>query len=436
MVGTLGNYIGPDQDPRYVWPLGSQCFDQDRSNSSYLDWSWRLKNGSIISKVANPEYFHCPPERVKKTLQESKDVIAAKVLNIAGIAADRSALGLPFFQDGSGYMVQSFERTFGTKGLDRKSRGFRWASQCLPVLTDNPVQCRHDADYSFNGNVTNVTFHGHSEKCSLTIPVSIESEEGQEYINSAGAARACPGPHEPGKVDLLIGAVGLAAVKLFQVKQYNEMPPQDTNDTVPWVEIYGFSCQIDIEPTIGFRLVNLSTVEQGRQQNHSSRFSISSPSRERCTPVLQNGQSLQDLQAFLRFEEVLASGAGASALLLDNWNTLSEVLSNRYSDDAKGSFFPSSTNAFEDLLGLASAIGIGMHWGSSVNMITDQPFRITNGRLTMIRARVGKKDTKAIMCIFPSALTAILLILLAADRHRRFVKRESSSKQEEPGIQT
>jgi hypothetical protein len=364
---------------------------------------------------------------------------------VAGLAVHNTALGLPYAQFSTGFVVGEFGEFFGSSNIQYVNPGFHWVSQCLPVLTRNPVQCRHSVTYEVNNDKSNVTFHGNSTDCSLTLPTTFTSTG---TVKDQRAGRPCSGSQEPGKMTLLFGAVGNnSALNLYDFmhgdvnSEYNSKEPLDfsfepSGDTAAKREAiehrkkaiesfqshypsgYGVTCEVNVEPSIGYRLLTLTSedaIYAGGQ--HSARLAIYGG--ESCKPALQNGSRIEDLQFFLRMDEALAAGAGATASLLSgaeaNLTSLMESMDPRWGFKTR-SYFDDSTNTFEDTLGVASAVAIGMQWGSSSSAIS---FNITNGKLAMARTRVGSKDAKTILCILPSLFTALILTFLAVDEHRR-----------------
>jgi hypothetical protein len=363
------------------------------------------------------------------------------VLMVAGVAVDKSALGLPYSQWKDGRVLGNFDDIFGTGTLEHESSSFHWATQCLPVLTRNPVRCRQSVTCEVNQNSSYVTFYANSTGCSLILPIT---KSPNESIADERAGVACSGSRSPGKTTLLFGAVGNnSAQNLYDYMHMdysaNYTPFDNLENMDNTAEVrkarternnvteffrshypngYGVTCDIDVEPSIGFRLATLTSVDaQAGGWDHSSRLSIQAG--KSCEPILEKGGRIQDLQSYLRKDETLAAGAGAAASLLNgteaNLTTLMESINQNWSP-GKTAFFDDSTSAFEDNLGVASALAIGMHWGSTY---VDQTYNFTNGKLARARTRVGSKDAKAIFCILPSVFTAIILAFLAFDEYRR-----------------
>jgi hypothetical protein len=439
IVGRIGWISGSKN-----WPGSPDCFQRDSEISSRSDWSWKLRDQSFLNIISDPASKHCAPERVRKTMS-SGSLLNANYVMVAGIAVHKSALGIPYLQFSNGFMIGSFGDYFGSGSLEHVNPGFRWVSQCLPVLTQNPIKCRDSITYQVSDSRSNVTFQAQSAGCSLTLPTT-STPTGA--IKDQRAGRACTEFQEPGKTTLLFGAVGNnSALNLYDLmhgdanSDYNSKLPLSTSFQAAentqanrearehrkkivedfqlhYPSGYGVICDVDIEPSIGYKLLTLTSQDAAYAGGeHSARLAVYGG--ERCEPALQKGGRIQDLQSFLRMDEALAAGAGAAASLLRgpeaNLTSLMESMNLGWALETN-SFFEDSKNTFEDTLGVASAIALGMQWGSSSSS-TD--LNITNGELAMARTRVGSKDTKTILCILPSVFTALILIFLAVDELRR-----------------
>lgn len=427
------------------WPGSPECFERISSKPNQTDWFWTQGNETFLRIAPESGLRHCAADRALKTMS-SKSLLHGKYVMVGGIAIHNTALGLPFFQYTTGVVAALFGEIFGSQGnLEHLNVGFHWMRQCLPVLRHNPVQCQRPVTYEVNDGNSNVAFYTDSKDCALKLPIASMSNG---MIKDQRAGKACPSSQVPGKTTLLFGALGNnSALDLYDFmhgdinSDYNSKKPLNwgwdaTDDATVeqktaiehrknvvktfWSEYpngYGITCDIDIEPSIGWRMLTLSSVDATVDgMEHSARLAVFG--NEDCEPILQNGSRLQALQTFLRSDENLAAGASATASLLSgvesNLTPLMESMLPGWGSQ-NDSFFGNSKNTFEDTLGVASAIAVGMHWGSTPS---EEQFNITNGILAMARTRVGSKDAKAILCILPLVFTALILTFLAIDEHR------------------
>ena len=131
---------------------------------------------------------------------------------------------------------------------------------------------------------------------------------------------------------------------------------------------YSVSCKVDIGPSMGLRVLNISRALDGG----GSTFTIESTGQE-CSPLLLDAPRLT--VASLVSDPMLATGAAASWKLLSEnsyrdgwWNTLwhtTQWIDHGTDHDKSWLNFNNSGNPLEDALGLASGVGLGNFWGGA-----------------------------------------------------------------------
>lgn len=184
---------------------------------------------------------------------------------------------------------------------------------------------------------------------------------------------------------------------------------------------YVVACSVDIAPAVSVRLLNYSRTdtESFDYADSPAEFTIAGDNLSTCQPLQCVGDGPVDvvckqpwnISQFLT-DTALATGAAASLELLTErqyvdgwWPTLYYFTWN----NDESTTWNNSRNTFEDGLGLASAIALGMYWGSQMpGSIGIAPA----GNTSVNGVRVGPGSWWAAFYVLPSAFSIVLLTYL------------------------
>jgi hypothetical protein len=373
--------------PSYYTDGSDPCLLTSKSNDS-SDWfNWQLVDDSIITINTTGSPF-CATQMVRPTLSDSimsTPYSTGYKYNIGGVPVYYTAIGAPYWAG------EGFGASFGSWGLEfGDGQDFLWSSQCFPIMTNNPVQCRVAGNVTVSQNEVTVS----AGNCSVTTPVFTVDPTTQ----GASAAGACTAGLDVGRATILIGSVNDHATMLASTM----------NDTtyISSRKAYAISCSVDIAPSISFRSLNYS-IANAADFGGADRagFRVAGDSTQPCEPSIALSQILTNT--------TLAIAAAASyQLLAENryldgwWSTLYH--SAGWSHDYK---FNNSRYPIEEALGLASGIAYGTYLGTKTPDGIDSEVNY-DGQTALNGVRVGSGKWWAMFYILPSVFSIILLVTL------------------------
>ncbi|KAF8849772.1 hypothetical protein BDZ45DRAFT_809702 [Acephala macrosclerotiorum] len=385
-----------------------QCRVLD-SNASSSIFSWKLANGSTLAVGQNTsEVWYCEPQSVKdvfsNTLRTSLFTAADYAYVLGGVPVHQSAVGVPV---GLGYDMTP---TFGVGIWRTQLSHLQWSRNCLPVLSQNPVQCEVSGNATVSSNAVTVNAGG----CTVSTPI-YAVDPITEGVTAAGA---CTEGHEVGTATIVIGSANSHANTLAGIMNG---PEWNTS-----VETYAVACSVDIAPSIAFRSVRYESIgiyDEALSHGTSSAYHIIGDIDGDCEPrsaKYYDASTPSGPVGILNSSRLLTETALATAASA-SWPLLTE---GSYSDGSletlfnifnlRGtSGFNNSRNPVEDALGLASAIALGFFWE------TYQPdLEFEDGVVEFTGVRVGPGKWWAIFYTLPSLFSAaVLMVLIWKTRH-------------------
>ena len=320
---------------------------------------------------------------------------------MGSVPVHKTALGAPYST-----VFGSFGYSFGTWGLQQgTSSDFQWAAQCFPSIFQNPVQCQKAGNVTINSNEITVN----TTTCDITSSVYTVNPQSE----GASATGVCTAGNDVGTATIVFGSVNEHAQLLATTMYDTEFDRSQ--------QTYSVVCTVDIAASVSFKLLNytratsLTNIPENVPfgaiyDTFAVNFVVLAGSPRTCVPTWNLSEVLTDV--------ALATGAAASMKLLlegENldgwWPTLyyaTQALATATGEGSSSFAFNNSRNPLEDALGLASAIALGMFWGSGPsNETLDQwGVAVVNG------IRVGPKQWWAIIYIIPSLFSIVILIVL------------------------
>ena len=360
--------------------------NHDAGTSLEPQYLWQIPNGTYFRVW--PNVGTCPPRYAVALMNnintQNPDAFA---YGDEGVAVDRSAIGAPYtFYSSNPTKSPNLSLALAQHGEDLLE-----ITQCVPVMTSNPVSCRT------GGSVTKTTI-------SPTITVTGGNCSQDNPINAAQ-----PGPamsmgicmrDEIGQATIILGANGAYAVELAYSIGDRTIQNDTRNDSID----YAVTCEVDTRSVIQYRAVKLSM--QGRNGINGS-FARALTSVGPCTspPSPSVISNVYNGVAAMASWQVLYQGWGYDGYF--------EAISEKALDPAGlGTVgvprnppfaFPGSKSGLEDVLGLNAALVL-----SRLNSNT-----ITVGGIATVRfSRVGSASRFTLFYALPPLISFVTLVWL------------------------
>ncbi|MCJ1319557.1 hypothetical protein MMC15_004893 [Xylographa vitiligo] len=368
--------------------------------------AWRLANGSFF--VVNLDRTSCPARDTLSSIGTINAVNASTYCYAdQGVAVKKSALGAPasiytseMAPDGSSVMLW-----LGTT-LQTYQSSLLSTTQCVPVLTANPIQCRKESNVAFSGGYLSITT---SDGCSVTTNPGTAADTATDGWT---AATMCL-HDDVGQATILLGSLNLDA--LYLAESIGDMDWLAHVDPLARQEptLYGAVCTVNSAPVIQTQTVTLTMGDQSETVNSFSR-SIHGDSRG-CTPVALSNETFQDpindkLRAIAALGpwqplntgllEYVGQPLESSGSVSDASNLTSFVRQPPYA-------FKNSRNALEDVLGLTSALALSRITVTGSTGAVDYV-----GHATIANTRVGTGKLWALFYMLPPMISSITLTAL------------------------
>ena len=299
----------------------------------------------------------------------------------------------------------------------------RSITACLPVLSSNPVKCTKLGNLTATANSISVE----AGDCRVESPI-LGVDPRSDYASALGV---CTHSRPIGEATIVIGFVYQHADRLATAMGDSNLPSSSNSSG------YVVSCNVDIQSSIAFRLVDYSfltprffpvpiwlpdnsstiyhSMTEGSNFGTGDNMGVASNGKE-CTPSTRYAPlELETLMS----NDLLATGAAASwPLLSENahfngwWNTLwSKTQSYGIRDLPEQYTFDGSHNSLEWALGMASGIAMGAYWGSGESSSVFSIDLVNNSAL-IYSLRVGPGESWALVYIVPHLFAICLLIYL------------------------
>ncbi|MCJ1317675.1 hypothetical protein MMC15_003000 [Xylographa vitiligo] len=377
------------------------------SSSPGQEGIWTFPNGSYYQLWVNLDF--CPTSLIM-SLMGSINVIDSSNYGYAdlGVAIHPSALGAP----ASIYSSQATTDSSGVtlwlnETLDTYKTDLLSTSQCVPVLTANPIQCARENNITFSSDgYLSITS---SDGCVAT------TYPGPGALNTTQSGWSVAGicsRNDIGSATIVLGGfladAGYAAEAMGDVTWINEWDA----GSVPVPKMYGISCTVDTASVISTRNVTLTLLDDSGTTGSFAR-SLSAEDLQSCTPTSFSG-GLNPIT-----DKLLATAAmGPWQLLnLGALETLRSVLINPALSQVNNDHtvyirqppfaFNNSRNALEDVLGLSSALAM-----SRLTLTGGTGQAEYTGTAMVANTRVGTGERWALVYILPPLISSIVLLAL------------------------
>ena len=366
-----------------------ECFT-DGGPGSVDGFVWKLANGSRIGVNAT-SLANCEPQRVLPALDQSNRIYLGDdlVYSMGGVPVAISALGAPF-----SVSQNTFSNAFGIAPLPDQNDFFSslvTASVCLPMIYRNPVQCEISGDVFISGNNMTVSSNG----CNATNSFSFVDPSTQ----GATVAGGCAGDEE-GTATIVIGAAN-SHVQQLAVAMDVWGAEQKT---------FAVTCSVDLKPAIAVRRLMLTRYSKAFLQSTNYKFLFSVTADNSSSAPCEGDVTVASVST----STALAVGASAAWQLLAERRDLDGRLVTLL-DRCWNTFFDDGPNkgCLQDMLGVVSAMGIGMYWGSyGSSEPFSSPTLSSSGTYSLEALRVGPGQWWGIVYTLPLLFSIMILATL------------------------
>ncbi|MCJ1396418.1 hypothetical protein MMC18_009308 [Xylographa bjoerkii] len=326
------------------------------SNNASGSSAWQLSNGYFLTVY--PDVFSCPT-RETLSLIGTINIFNASAYGYAdqGVAVERSALGSPASiytsettPDGSSVTLW-LEETLQTYQSSLLS-----TTQCVPVLTANPIQCTKQSNVTFSDGYLSMTT---SDGCSVSINAGVSAGTATDGWT---AATMCL-HNQVGEATILLGSLNYDALYLAESIGDTDWLERVNPNALREPLLYGTVCTVNTAPVVETQTITLTMGDISETANSFSR-SLLGDSRS-CTPVALANETFQDpvndkLRAIAALGpwQPLATGLLQYVGQLESSGRLAHA-SNATAFIRRPPYaFSNSRNALEDVLGLTSALAL------------------------------------------------------------------------------
>lgn len=386
IVASFTPTLGTRGDSQYEVVISSGQLDEDCEAVSSIplgQYYWNTSDNRIVS--VQPSAGSCPTKEAVTLIGniniQNPDVYA---YSDVGVAVHSSAIGAPASVYASiPGMAQTFADLMGTFGTNLVN-----LTQCVPVMTKNPVSCRA-------GGTVNVS----NNSLIATSDDNICSVKGLFPFFDPLTTNTMT------KGQCTYGEVGQAKIVLAGTNYYGPWlstamgDPASTIAKLP--ETYVVTCDVDTRDVFAFRNVTFSSQTSGSNTTtaFARRLEATFGGNE-CSPPSDYG-----------------SNTGLLAIAaLANWQTLNQNIYydgwfdsiDQFATGKSGSpsreppwAFSNSKNALEDVFGLTAAL-VSSRMNSTVVKVPAQ--------VTITNTQIGTGRPVAILYAIPPLVVAVILL--------------------------
>lgn len=356
-------------------------------------YSWKLSNGSVFFVPANAG--GCPT-RYALYLSENINTINPSAYAYAdqGVAVEPAAIGAPISiyssQPNVSQALDGLLTDFGTYLLN--------TSQCVPVMSKNPIQCKPGGSLIINSangqnSLTAISADG---SCNGTLPF---------YFNNVTTDNVmwnfmCTGSGDD--------SIGKGTMVLSGTASYGALLASAINDrggapeTLPHEYTYTVTCDVNTQDVFSYRTVTLGL--QGAENVSQSSYGRVLSSSGECTPVEPVISNILFATAAAANWQLLSQNIGADgyfdmlSLIAGNWRQPPYA-------------FPNSQNGLEDALGLVSAMVASRvnNSGRFVPAEATAQGRYGGASAQVLATRLGTGKKEALLLLIAPVGSALIL---------------------------
>lgn len=357
---------------------------------------WTLPNESLY--LVQPNMQFCPTSAALATLGSINAINPEQYgYQDQGIAVSRGAIGAPasIYASQANVQLPSAEIPGFNNTLIKYGASLVSSSQCVPVMTKNPVQCMAAPAVLSNGTVSVQGPGG----CLAVLDTNLAQVSGQFCVyGELGQATA-----------VLVTAHGMSMFLAEAVADYDWLAKADT--LVNWTleeSVYGVVCDIDAHDIYEYRQVVLSLHEDPTHAGGFARV-LDTQNEETCRPgpeTIDSDPTQHKLPAtaaaaawaLMRGDTIITS---ARQLLILPYPT-SSVHSVYVRKPPFG--FADSRNGLEDVLGLSAALV-----AAQVGLTDGTDSWMEPSMLDVVCTRIGTGNTWAMVYVLPNLIMLGLL---------------------------
>ncbi|KAJ4129432.1 hypothetical protein NW765_016305 [Fusarium oxysporum] len=372
---------------------------RDEPDSRYSVYEWPLGNGSFLSSGGN--WGDCPPRLANAFIAGINTVDpSAYVYSDHGVAVKSTAIGAPISIFGFDQIFK-LGKTF-TQFLDQYGNNIANTTQCVRVMTSNPVSCQAGGTVSWasRGN-TNVQVTSDDETCNATSPEALNDPSREAIM----VKEICPG-EKPGQATIVLGGTHAFGFWLsFAMNDPNRFCKDRDPDTEGCFHVgysYAITCRVDVRNVFSYREVTLNFQDSQQRQETKLAMQLSGDSQD-CADFDpdQNlglfGSAISANWASIAQNDGLKGYIDSIMSTTVNWTLdMREPRQPPYA-------FQNSRNPLEDTLGLVIAMS-----SSRLNGTMDA----ITANAVIIHTRVGSGSSASFAYCIPPAISAIILLWL------------------------
>jgi hypothetical protein len=382
IVASFTPTLATRGDSQYEVVISSGQLDEDCEAVSSIplgQYYWNTSDNRIVT--VQPNAGSCPTKQAVTLIGniniQNPDVYA---YSDVGVAVHSSAIGAPASVYASiPGMAQTFADLIGTFGTNLVN-----LTQCVPVMTKNPVSCRTGGTVNVSNNSVIAT--SDDNICSIKGFFPFFDPLTKNTMT---------------KDQCTYGEVGQAKIVLAGTNHYGPWLSTAMGDPATLPETYVVTCDVDTRDVFAFRNVTFSSQTSGSNTTTTfARHLDATFGGNECSPPSDYG-----------------SNTGLLAIAaLANWQTLYQ---NIYYDgwfDSIAQFatvqsgplsreppwaFSNSKNALEDVFGLTAAL-VSSRMNSTVVKLPAQ--------VTITNTQIGTGHPVAILYAIPPLVVAVILL--------------------------
>ena len=305
-----------------------------------------------------------------------------------GVAVDRSAIGAP-------YTIYSSDPTISPNlslALAKHGEDLLEITQCVPVMTSNPVSCRTGGSVRVISTQSTPEIYVSSQNCSQTNPTQV-------LLPGCVMSMGICIHDEIGQATIVLGGIGSYAIELAYSIGDRTLQNDTHNENIS----YAVTCEVDTRSVIQYRAVKLSM--QGRNDGNFARALTSvgpcpsPPSPNVISDVYIGVSAMASYQAIYQNYGFTGYFEAISEKALDSVMDLNITGVPRNPPFA----FPGSKSGLEDVLGLTSGLVL-----SRLNSNTTT----VEGIATVRFSRMGSASRFTLFYALPSLISFVALAWL------------------------
>ncbi|KAH0565361.1 hypothetical protein GP486_001244 [Trichoglossum hirsutum] len=398
---TYGEYLNESDHPCAGMAVSDESKAEVEKSSTFL--GWQLNNGSLFYGTFDASW--CPQSRAISLAAGIHPRHPDDYAYVdSGVAVHQTALGAP----AAIYNGSQFQNFLNTYVMSLMS-----TTQCVPVMTSNPVQCQTGGKAEVL-NKSQLYIESASGDCYYTQTVNTRNL----YKDALMVSIMCS-THDINATQADIGRAVMAFGALTDAQgkvAWASDLAQAINDPDPNAgkapnSTYAVTCTVDPQKVFEYRSVTLERFTPGK--SNSSAYAFFLVGGEPCTPVNSTISNILFVTATMANWNIIRENFAFDGY----FSTISKAAGKNRS---KPYAFPNSRNAMEDVLGLISAMVVANLRVSGKGVVADA-IQDKGGRAYAIvqATRIGTHKWYGLLLIIPPLCCTFILCWLLQSNWRR-----------------